>query len=420
MSDLMPPSKGQTIPIDLGQSASKRLVCGLRWDPMETTQSQLLDGGAPVSPGRGGATDVYDLDLICLCYDKNGAYLGGVTGEEGNHNADHGNIYHTGDVVDGEDNHDDEQIMFELFNMSSEIHSIFIIAEIQSAHNFGDIRLPKIRIADPISDNNFVNIPLGDQGFESHSAFVLGRLHRDGPEWALEYIGDYCHVGQVRDWSTSLISYLGLSAPAQSASVQGPQNLNAGEIAKLKYSAEARHRVLCGLRWDPIDHDVKTGILSGPENISTYDLDLACVLFDEHGDAIDGVSAQPEENIDDTGFVYHSGDDVDGEGDRDDETISVELKELPEHIHHIIFVAEIQSSHSFSDIINPAIRIADAKTDKSQLFIPLNDQTQQDKNGYIFARMFRHADGWMVHFIDEFFHSENIPDLISHLKRYLN
>ena len=52
MSDLMPPSKGQTIPIDLGQSASKRLVCGLRWDPMETTQSQLLDGGAPVSPGR--------------------------------------------------------------------------------------------------------------------------------------------------------------------------------------------------------------------------------------------------------------------------------------------------------------------------------------------------------------------------------
>ncbi|MEC7028909.1 MAG: TerD family protein, partial [Pseudomonadota bacterium] len=126
--------RGDTVALNLGESARKRLICGLRWDPM--TDNSV---GGIAARGASGVTNAFDLDLICLMFSKEGVFLGGVSGTEGEHVADNGNIYHTGDVVEGEDDHDDEQIIMELFNLSSKVHHIFLVAEVQSAHNFGQV-----------------------------------------------------------------------------------------------------------------------------------------------------------------------------------------------------------------------------------------------------------------------------------------
>lgn len=407
--------RGDTVALNLGESARKRLICGLRWDPM--TDNSV---GGIAARGATGVTNAFDLDLICLMFSKEGVFLGGVSGTEGEHVADNGNIYHTGDVVEGEDDHDDEQIIMELFNLSSKVHHIFLVAEVQSAHNFGQVENPEIRLVGAMSEDNIVHHNLGTMGGENASAFVLGRVNRDKGGWSMEYIGEYKDLDDVRDWQSELMPYLGLD----NETIERAKKVNKtekGEKLPLQYSKEARQRVLCGLSWDPLQDDPEfmEKLQNLGRNVESYDLDLACMIFNAEGEVVDGVSANPAENMDQSGHIYHSGDSTDGDGDRDDEAISVELKNLPDYVHHIVFVAEIQSMHTFSDVLNPAIRIADGKTDNNQISVGIQRKDFGEMNGYLFARIYREGDNWAVHYIDEFFVSADVQDLEGFVKQYL-
>ena len=88
-------------------------------------------------------------------------------------------------------------------------------------------------------------------------------------------------------------------------------------------------------------------------------------------------------------------------------------------MHHIVFVAEIQSMHTFSDVLNPAIRIADGKTDNNQISVGIQRKDFGEMNGYVFARIYREGDRWAVHYIDEFFVSADVQDLVGFVKQYL-
>ncbi len=403
--------KNQIIDIDLGDSARQRLVCGLRWDP--TDVPDYLQNASNTNT---------DLDLFCVLMGKAGEDLGAVTGEEGHHSGDHGNIYHTGDVLDGADSHDDEQLNFELFNLSQNIHYIFLVAEIQTSHTFDTTNNPQIRIANAVTDEDMARIHLGhDEGGEKN-AFIFGVLFRHETGWKMRYIGDYLDGRDVRDWSLHLSDYLDISAEERARSqANKPIVPERGKAVPLAYSKEARHRILCGLSWDPATYDVGTieKLQNMNRNIETYDLDLSCVMFNSAGDAIDGVSPRPDETIDSTGKIYHTGDDTSGEGDGDDEAISVELRDLPEDIAHIIMIVEIQSEHTFDAVNNPEIRIADGKTNRTQMAVSLKTDQSKGKNAYIFARISRTPDGWMLHFIDEYATGADIPDWMAYLKRYL-
>lgn len=195
-------------------------------------------------------------------------------------------------------------------------------------------------------------------------------------------------------------------------------NLNPGDIVPLQYSPEARQRVLVALNWDA--RADRAGLIERVKgvghNVVTYDMDLACVMYDREGKFVDGVSGRPEEATDQTGKIYHSGDDTTGTGDMDDESISVELKDLPDYIHHIIFVAEMQSKHDFNDVDQPHIRLADGKTDESQFVAHLSGPY----TAYIFGRIFRAADGqWMFHYIGENVKGDEIADWVDHLQNYV-
>jgi stress response protein SCP2 len=189
----------------------------------------------------------------------------------------------------------------------------------------------------------------------------------------------------------------------------------------LKYTPKARHRVVCAINWDarakgPGIVERLQGI---GQNVKNYDLDLACVLYDAEGKAVDGVSSRPEETADRSGRIYHTGDDESGAGDLDDEAISIELNGLPDYIQHIVFVTEIQSRHTFADVNNPRIRLADGMNNENQLDVPLGGKTGGGKTAYVFARIYRHNSGWMLHFIDEYYDRDKVSDWIPVLKKYL-
>ncbi|PJB70771.1 MAG: hypothetical protein CO093_06995 [Alphaproteobacteria bacterium CG_4_9_14_3_um_filter_47_13] len=397
--------KGDEILLDIQSSARRRVVCGLRWDPLDESQIQVqtqdLEKGKIVSKEC-------DLDLLCLVFDKHGRFLSGITGEEGYRTGDRGNIYHTGDVVDGEDYRDDEQISLELFNISANIHQIFFIAEVQSAHTFGIVPNPEIRIANAIDDRNFAHAYLGGHLGAHKNSCVFGSIYRtQGGTWTFKYIGEYFDAAQILDWPETLVPFLEVKKGEDGKPAPAPPLPKKGETVPLFYTKQAQHRIVCGLNWDP-------------GTAETYDLDLSCIMYNKAGEAVDGVSAQPEENIDSSGKIYHSGDDTRGEGDRtDDEAISVELKDLPANICHIVFIAEIQSGHNFEHITNPSMRIADGKTNEDQLLTPLSTPDSQGKNGCVFARISRKEDGWTLTLIEDYFNGEDIDDIVEYMSKYI-
>ncbi|NCT40644.1 MAG: TerD family protein [Alphaproteobacteria bacterium] len=172
----------------------------------------------------------------------------------------------------------------------------------------------------------------------------------------------------------------------------------------LNVSQTDSQRIFVGLGWDPNDSPTlidKVGALIGRRE-SHHDLDLACYYFNQDGACLGYISADVAHATNASGSIYHSGDSIEGVGDGDDEQISVELKNLPPNVHHLIFKASIKSGHHFGEVAMPEIRLCDGYTERVFLDKSLEDGGQH--NGYIFARVFRGGgDGeWMLEDIGVF------------------
>jgi len=172
----------------------------------------------------------------------------------------------------------------------------------------------------------------------------------------------------------------------------------------LNVTQEAQHRIFVGLGWDPNESPTlidKVGAFIGARE-AHHDLDLACYYYNKDKVCLGYVGVDARHATNPSGSIYHSGDNVEGVGDGDDEQISVELKNLPPNIHHLVFKASIKSGHSFDDIAVPEIRLCDGYTERVFLEKTLAHGAQ--KNAYLFAHVYRGArDGeWLLNHIDAF------------------
>lgn len=197
-------------------------------------------------------------------------------------------------------------------------------------------------------------------------------------------------------------------------------HLAKGETAPLLHSTQSRQRVIVGLSWDPREDEA--GLMDRLKgNNQQHDLDITCFVFDENGEYIDFVGAEAQDSMDQSGAIYHSGDDMTGEGDEEDEFITVELAGLPDDAAHIAFVVEVRSNHVFGDIRNPFTRIVDSMTHE-ELFRTDITQEGKDSTAYIFARLYRDSaskTGWSLHYIGDYPDVSQIENWGEYLTRYL-
>ena len=132
-------------------------------------------------------------------------------------------------------------------------------------------------------------------------------------------------------------------------------NLQKGQKVDLKKSDGSNlKRVIVGLGWDmtdeghSIDCDASAFACKGGKLVSTSD-----VVYFGH--------LQHQ-----SGGIIHTGDNLTGEGDGDDEQIIVDFSKLPNDYDKIIFVVNIykstQRKQQFGMIQNAFIRIVDAET----------------------------------------------------------
>lgn len=184
--------------------------------------------------------------------------------------------------------------------------------------------------------------------------------------------------------------------------------LEKGQNVPLNVTKQAQHRVLVGLGWDPNEN---TSLLDKAKALASgvrleHDLDLACYIYDPNGNYISRVCAVSGCHTDQTGKIYHSGDNVEGIGDGDDEQISIELKDLDHAVHSLIFVATIKSGHSFNEVADAEIRIADGYSNHNFLLHELGRSDDgQGKSAFVFVKLTRDAgasDNWIMHYVGEY------------------
>ena len=195
-----------------------------------------------------------------------------------------------------------------------------------------------------------------------------------------------------------------------------------GQKGSLNQSTKFKQRIVAGLSWDA--REDKVGVLGRVmKSDSQHDLDICCYIYNTSGEFIDFVGAEAQDSMDESEKIYHSGDDMSGEGDGDDERISVELAELPDDIQAVVFMAEIRSNHVFGEVDAVTSRIVDGGTENDLLNMALNHEDGANKNACVLASVYRDNaasnTGWMLNHIVDYPDILQINDWGEYLKRYI-
>ncbi len=133
-------------------------------------------------------------------------------------------------------------------------------------------------------------------------------------------------------------------------------SLQKGQSLSLtKQNGDSLTNVRMGLGWDSAV-PVKKGFFGGTKTVE-IDLDASAILFDGAGQHLDTVFFNQLTSKD--GSVRHTGDNLTGAGDGDDETLMVNLPAVSPSVQHIVFVITSYSKQTFDMVQNAFCRVID-------------------------------------------------------------
>ena len=184
------------------------------------------------------------------------------------------------------------------------------------------------------------------------------------------------------------------------------------KISLEKEAGGGLSRITMGLGWDVAQKKGFLGKLSGPGSV---DLDASCVMFDESKNPVDAIWFQQLKSKD--GSVQHTGDNLTGAGDGDDEQINVDLSKVPATVKSLVFVVNSFTGQNFSQIENAFCRIVNASN--NQEIARYNLSSQGTHTAQIMARIYRHDGEWKMHAIGENASGRTFNDLMPVMKAAL-
>ena len=164
-------------------------------------------------------------------------------------------------------------------------------------------------------------------------------------------------------------------------------SLSKGGNVSLTKEAPGMTNVLVGLGWDA---RTTTG--------DDFDLDASAILLDANGKVVSDKHfvffnnlASPE------GSVQHTGDNLTGEGDGDDEAIKVNLPAVPAEVDKIVFPVTIYEGEArrqgFGQVRNAFIRIVDEANNGEVARYDLTEDASNE-TAMIFGELYRNNNEW--------------------------
>lgn len=168
-------------------------------------------------------------------------------------------------------------------------------------------------------------------------------------------------------------------------------NLQKGQTVRLEKSGGgALSRVTMGLGWDVKKAKGFFGFLGGGSG--DIDLDASCLLFDGARKLVDQVWFRQLTSAD--GSIVHSGDNLTGAGDGDDEMIHVDLTKLPASVTALVFTVNSFRGDTFDRIENAYCRLVDA-TNKTEL-ARFDLSGAGSHTGQVMAQLTRTGTDWSM------------------------
>ncbi len=153
-------------------------------------------------------------------------------------------------------------------------------------------------------------------------------------------------------------------------------------------------KVFMGCGWDPAKPE-KKGFFSsllGGGGADEIDLDASVIVFDANKNAIDLVWFQQLKSKDNA--IKHSGDNLTGEGDGDDEIIYVDLKALDSRAKYLVFTVNSFRGQTFDEVDNAFARLVDQSKNAEICRYTLAEKGRH--TGVVMASMEKTGSGWQL------------------------
>ncbi len=184
---------------------------------------------------------------------------------------------------------------------------------------------------------------------------------------------------------------------------KGRVSLRKGQsVSLVKTGAPPLTRVRMGLGWD---------VGSGEQ----IDLDASVILYDGRGKDVDKVWFMSKKGA--KGAVRHSGDNLTGAGEGDDEVIYVDLMAMPSDVNALVFTVNSFRGQSFRQVRNAFCRLVDDMSGAELVRFDLSDS--KDATGIVMCKLQREGPAWVMTAIGEFHDGKTVRAMVGPGKQYL-
>jgi stress response protein SCP2 len=178
-------------------------------------------------------------------------------------------------------------------------------------------------------------------------------------------------------------------------------SLQKGQKIDLTKGNPGLNRLMIGLGWDPVQNGGGGGFLKGlfgGGGGGNIDCDASVFMLNQNK------KLTKKENLiyfgnlkSKCGSVRHSGDNLTGQGDGDDEQVFVELNKIPADVNYLVFVVNIydcvKRKQDFGMIKNAFIRVVNNDNNQELVKFNLTDN-YAGKTTLIVGEVYRHNSEW--------------------------
>lgn len=172
------------------------------------------------------------------------------------------------------------------------------------------------------------------------------------------------------------------------------------------------------------------------KKVTDVDLDLSCIMFDEHGNRVDHIYSPlyrnsflskygmpPGKVYSKDGALHHSGDDLMGDQDGDDgldnEIITVDLNRVSPNVNQIFFFLNNCGREDFSEIPYASIRMYEGTPQRvKEVFASYDvaaEPQYRDKTALIMGKLYRRNGEWKFSAIGDAYPDKNICETINRI-----
>lgn len=173
-------------------------------------------------------------------------------------------------------------------------------------------------------------------------------------------------------------------------------------------------RITVGLGWDPIETEGR-GLFGRKKTTPNIDCDASAILLDENGKLAKEDNVVCFHNLTSPcASVQHSGDNLTGEGEGDDEQINISLDKVPADVQRILMVVNIYNCEArgqdFGMIKSAYIRVLNPVQNQELIRFNLTD-SYAGMTALIVGEIYRHNGEWKFNAIGEGAHAAHIDIL---------